>query len=274
MQISSAFGQVQGALSWFVDSYSSLATWRATTDRLTGFEASFQSVAPVSYAQDFDQTVAGDLATRGTDLTVALPTGAVILAHTDLQARSGETVLLKGPSGSGKSTLFRTLAGIWPFASGHVERAPDTMFLPQRAYFPEGPLRDALAYPQPASAYTDEALKQALEDALLPGLMNQLDVTDAWGQKLSGGEQQRLAIARALLKKPKWIFADESTSALDEAAEATLYRRLTALVQERGGALISIAHRPGAAAFHKRLWVLEPQPAGSEALFKLAEKPA
>jgi putative ATP-binding cassette transporter len=267
MQISSAFGQVQGALSWFVDSYSSLATWRATTDRLTGFEASFKAVAPVAYAKD-------GIATRGTDLTVALPTGAVILAHTALQVNAGDTVLLKGPSGSGKSTLFRTLAGIWPFSTGQVERAPETMFLPQRAYFPEGPLRDALAYPQPANAYTDAALTQALQDALLPGLTGQLDVSDAWGQKLSGGEQQRLAIARALLKKPKWIFADESTSALDEAAEATLYQRLTNLVAERGGGLVSIAHRPGVAAFHKRHWVLEPQAPGAEALFTLAEKPA
>lgn len=270
MQISSAFGQVQGALSWFVDSYSSLATWRATTDRLTGFEESFQAVAPVTYAREGGT----DTATQGTDLTVALPTGAVIIAHTNLQVGAGDTVLLKGPSGSGKSTLFRTLAGIWPFSSGHVERAPDTMFLPQRAYFPEGPLRDALAYPQPADTYSDAALKQALQDALLPGLTDQLDVSDAWGQKLSGGEQQRLAIARALLKKPKWIFADESTSALDEAAETALYHRLTALVAQRGGALVSIAHRPGVAAFHKRLWVLEPQEAGNEALFKLAEKPA
>ena len=270
MQISSAFGQVQGALSWFVDSYSSLATWRATTDRLTGFEASFQAVAPVTYSHEGNS----NSVPKGTDLTVALPTGTVILAHTDLRLGAGDTVLLKGPSGSGKSTLFRTLAGIWPFSSGRVDRAPDTMFLPQRAYFPEGPLRDALAYPQPANTYTDAALKQALQDALLPGLTGQLDVSDAWGQKLSGGEQQRLAIARALLKKPQWIFADESTSALDEAAETALYQRLTTLVAERGGALVSIAHRPGVAAFHQRLWTLEPQAAGSEAVFRLAEKPA
>ncbi len=274
MQISSAFGQVQGALSWFVDSYSSLATWRATTDRLTGFEASFQSVAPLGYAKDLNPAEDGKVAARGTDLTVALPTGAVILAHAAVQVEAGDSVLLQGPSGSGKSTLFRSLAGIWPFASGRVERAPDTMFLPQRAYFPEGPLRDALAYPQPASAYSDESLMQALKDALLPGLTGQLDVSDAWGQKLSGGEQQRLAIARALLKKPKWIFADESTSALDEPAEAVLYQRLTELVAQRGGALVSIAHRPGVVAFHRRRWVLEPQAAGSEALFKLAEKSA
>jgi putative ATP-binding cassette transporter len=270
MQISSAFGQVQGALSWFVDSYSSLASWRATTDRLTGFEGAFQTLKPVADAA----TALDGIAVRADDLTVALPTGAVLLAHTQLQAAAGDTVLLSGPSGSGKSTLFRSLAGIWPFASGTVERSADTMFLPQRPYFPDGPLRDALAYPQAAASYPDAALQQALNDAMLPQLTDQLDRVDAWSQKLSGGEQQRLAFARVLLKKPKWVFADEATSALDEAAEATLYQRLTALVAQRNGGLVSIAHRPGVAAFHKRRWVLQPQTEGAEALFTLAEKPA
>ena len=270
MQISNAFGEVQGALSWFVDNYRSLATWRATTDRLTGFEGAFQSLSPVATGE----TAPDDVAVRANDLTVSLPTGAVLLAHTHLQAKSGDAVLLTGPSGSGKSTLFRTLAGIWPFASGTVERGEDTLFLPQRPYFPDGPLRDALAYPQAVTRYSDQDLKQALVDAMLPQLVDQLDRSDAWSQKLSGGEQQRLAFARVLLKKPKWVFADEATSALDEAAEATLYQRLRALVAQRQGGMVSIAHRPGVAAFHQRHWVFEPQAAGSDALFKLAEKPA
>jgi putative ATP-binding cassette transporter len=286
-QISGAFGQVQGALSWFVDSYSSLASWRATTDRLTGFEASFSAVAPVEYARIAPEYVA----TSASDLGVNLPDGTVLLAHTTVSAAAGERILLQGPSGSGKSTLFRTLAGIWPFATGKVQRPLDAMFLPQRPYFPNGPLRDALAYPQPAANYTDTQLQQALRDALLPDLANQLDTLDAWGQKLSGGEQQRLAIARALLKKPQWLFADEATSALDEAAEKTLYQRLSDMLAQRGGSLVSIAHRPGVAAFHTRQWVLEPQtmgqaagaepgagPAGAvgsaAARFTLSEKPA
>ncbi len=270
MQISNAFGEVQGALSWFVDNYRSLATWRATTDRLTGFEGAFQALVPVAT----NDTAPADTAVRASDLTVSLPNGAVLLAHMQLQATAGDAVLLTGPSGSGKSTLFRTLAGIWPFASGKVERGEDTMFLPQRPYFPDGPLRDALAYPQAATSYPDQDLKQALVDAMLPQLVDQLDRVDAWSQKLSGGEQQRLAFARVVLKKPRWVFADEATSALDEAAEATLYQRLRALVEARQGGMVSIAHRPGVAAFHQRHWALEPQAAGNEALFKLAEKPA
>jgi len=272
MQISSAFGQVQGALSWFVDSYSSLATWRATTDRLTSFEASFQALALTERAQAATKNVATDTAgtvgtaaadaggLRAQDLTIALPDGVVLLSGAALQAAAGDRVLLQGPSGSGKSTLFRTLAGIWPFASGQVTLPSDTMFIPQRPYFPNGPLRDALAYPEPITRYTDAQLRQALDDALLPELKDQLDRADAWSQKLSGGEQQRLAIARVLLKQPRWVFADEATSALDEKAEASVYKRLLALVVHTQGALFSIAHRPGVAAFHNQAWTVQPAP--------------
>ncbi|MFZ3221149.1 MAG: ABC transporter ATP-binding protein/permease [Rhodoferax sp.] len=270
MQIASAFGQVQGSLSWFVDNYSSLATWRATTDRLTSFEEAMTAAATANTALIATDSIAID----STDLTIALPTGDTLLASAVLHARGGERILLTGPSGSGKSTLFRTLAGIWPFAQGHLARPADAMFIPQRPYFPNGPLRDALAYPVPASRYADAALRQALHEALLPQLASQLDLADAWSQKLSGGEQQRLAIARVLLKKPQWVFADEATSALDAAAETALYQRLLDLVAERQGGLVSIAHRPSVAAFHTRQWVLESQPAGEAARFTLCEKPA
>jgi putative ATP-binding cassette transporter len=269
MQINSAFGRVQDALSWFVDSYSSLAAWRATTDRLTSFDDAI-SVASVNN-QALQTTDAPALDTSG--LTVALPTGAVLLADTKLHAQAGDRILLQGPSGSGKSTLFRTLAGIWPFARGHVARPQDAMFIPQHPYFPNGSLREALAYPEPAGSYTDDAMRQALVDALLPGLVAELDKFDAWGQKLSGGEQQRLAIARVLLKQPAWIFADEATSALDAQAEATLYRKLLALMDRTGGGMVSIAHRPSVAEFHTKRWELQAQPEGGPARFDLKVTP-
>lgn len=275
MQIASAFDRVQSALSWFVDNYSNLAAWRATTDRLTSFEDAItlheraQALRPA-------ETEGAALQTRG--LQLGLPQGEVLLSGLDLQAAPGDRVLVQGPSGSGKSTLFRAVAGIWPHAQGEV-RLPaqfgqEAMFLPQRPYFPNGRLRDALAYPEPAERYTDEALRQALADALLPQLATRLDDEDAWGQKLSGGEQQRLAVARALLKKPRWLFADEATSALDEPAERSLYERLMAMLRARDGTLISIAHRPGVAAFHNRAWVFEPAPAGATARYALRESTA
>ncbi|HYW56109.1 MAG TPA: ABC transporter ATP-binding protein/permease [Polaromonas sp.] len=276
MQIASAFGRVQDSLSWFVDNYSSLAAWRATTDRLTSFEESFQQLAQAGRAQSAIYSVASG--TNNTldaeDLTLSLPNGSVLLSGLSLHAEAGDSVLLKGPSGSGKSTLFRAFAGIWPFSRGRTSLPPDAMFIPQRPYFPNGTLRDALAYPQPAGSYTDEALRQALDDALLPQLKQRLNDEDAWGQKLSGGEQQRLAIARVLLKKPKWLFADEATSALDEAAEKTLYERLIAQVQQAGGAIVSIAHRPAVADYHSKRWELEKLPEGSPALYQLKEKVA
>lgn len=280
MQISSAFGQVQRALSWFVESYRELAVWRATTDRLTGFEASFDALSTpaqtsATAAPDdrvAERSSADPFALQTHSLSVRLPNSMTLIADATLQVAPGDTVLLQGPSGSGKSTLFRTFAGIWPYASGQVVTARDAMFVPQRTYFPEGSLRDALAYPQPSTAFNDGELQQALHDALLDRLAGQLDASAAWGQTLSGGEQQRLAIARVLLKKPRWIFADECTSALDTAAETVLYQRLTTLVAQRHGALVSIAHRPGVQAFHNRLWILEPQAPGAETLFALREK--
>jgi len=279
IQISSAFGRVQDSLSWLVDNYSALAAWRATTDRLTSFEDNISAVTQQGRAQSASNSVANDAhpLAAGTlavnDLSLRLPTGATLLSGVSLQAGPGESVLLKGPSGSGKSTLFRALAGIWPFATGQTQLPADAMFIPQRPYFPDGSLRNALAYPQPAAQYDDAALQRALTDALLPQLTSRLDDQDAWSQKLSGGEQQRLAIARVLLKKPRWIFADEATSALDEAAEKTLYDRLLASVRSAQGSLVSIAHRPAVAAFHGKLWELEKLPEGAPALYRVRETP-
>lgn len=205
-------------------------------------------------------------------LELALPGGQVLLSGVHLQVQRGESVLLQGPSGSGKSSLFRAFAGIWPFVRGKIEMPDQAMFIPQRPYFPDGTLRDALAYPQPASAYTDQQLEQALREALLPQLLGRLQEEDSWTHTLSGGEQQRLAIARVLLKKPRWVFADEATSALDEQAEQTLYARLGALTREAGGALISIAHRPALAAFHQSRWQLIPEPLGSAAAYRLVQR--
>jgi putative ATP-binding cassette transporter len=273
MQISSAFGQVQDSLSWFVANYDRLASWRATTDRLTLFEESLVAMETTTRPLQAAAGTGPDLQTGPLD--IALPDGTPLLSHLQLRVQPGDAVLVSGPSGSGKSTLFRALAGIWPFATGTVTQpagfAHDAMFVPQRAYFPEGSLRAALAYPEPASRYTDDALKQALADALLPRLTTRLDDEDNWGAKLSGGEQQRLAIARVLLKKPQWLFMDEATSALDPEAEKNLYERLKAQTQLKGGAMISIAHRPGVAAFHDRRWGFEAAANGAGARYVLRE---
>ncbi|SFO87940.1 putative ATP-binding cassette transporter [Variovorax sp. OK605] len=260
MQITSAFGKVQDSLSWFVDNYDRVAVWRATTDRLTSFDDAMRAHARQSMPMARD--AAPEL--RTDDLWVALPNGTALLDGAALAVKPGDSVLLQGPSGSGKSTLFRSFAGIWPFARGHVKVPDDAMFMPQRPYVPDGKLRDALTYPNPAANFSDDQLRQALNDALLPDLASRLDDSDAWSQKLSGGEQQRLAIARVLLKKPAWLFADEITSALDAQAEGVLYKRLAATVQAAGGAMVSIAHRAAVGDFHNQRWTLVPQPEGTQ----------
>ena len=274
---SMAFAAVQGALSWLVDNYQQLAVWRATVQRLHGFERALaHDAATRSGACDsalvttLTTPPAGGSAAGAAEggqasalqaqlQQVALPGGRAVLQHAQLQVLPHERVLLEGPSGSGKSTLLRVLAGIWPHAQGQVQRPANAMFIAQRPYLPEGPLRDALAYPDAADRYSDAQLRQALQDALLPGLVDALDTHAVWASTLSGGEQQRLAVARVLLKRPAWVFADEASSALDKAAEAHLYQQLVQLAQAEGGALVSVAHRDSVRAFHTTRWVLDPQ---------------
>jgi putative ATP-binding cassette transporter len=282
MQISSAFGQVQESLSWFISNYSRLASWQATTLRLTSFQDQMPAIKFDEQTEPEAATHTGNNTLHTTPLTISLPNGDVLLADTSLNAAAGDTVLIRGPSGCGKSTLLRVLAGIWPHVTspthdrrgepityGPVVLPERSVFMPQRPYFPEGTLRQALAYPDSAQHYTDEALKNALHDALLPHLVNDLDVAGHWTQQLSGGEQQRLALARVLLKRPRWVFADEATSALDEAAEKALYEKLLTMVREEGGGLVSIAHRPSVASHHETVWQFAPAPEGSAAKFVL-----
>jgi putative ATP-binding cassette transporter len=164
--------------------------------------------------------------------------------------------VITGPSGSGKSTLFRALAGIWPFGRGRV-RFPGNarvLFLPQKPYIPIGSMRDAVAYPSAAADFGDEAIRATLVDVDLPRLADRLQDVENWSLQLSGGEQQRLAIARALLHKPDWLFLDEATSALDEPGEKRLYE----LIAERlpASTLVSIAHRPAVATYHRKRFSL------------------
>ena len=270
MQISSAFGQVQESLSWLVSNYPRLASWSATTQRLHGFLDQMETLRAISFAMVQAPTDGREppQSLKTSALTITLPDRTVLLDDVVLEVRPGDSVLIRGPSGSGKSTLLRVLAGIWPYVRGwDGQRQPlslyeavalpaDCMFIPQRAYFPEGRLRDALCYPGEVDSYTDIDLQQALMMAVLPQYITQLDRVGQWSQQLSGGEAQRLAMARVFLKQPHWVFADEATSALDEATEKVIYERLLAMVKAKGGALVSVAHRPSVAAYHQRLWQL------------------
>ena len=248
MQTSTAFGKVQSSLSWFIDAYTQIASWKATVDRLTTFRTAIREAAAQS----------GGIVARGAaqdgysadDLQIDLPTGQRLLDAGGLALAPGQRVLVSGASGSGKSTLFRALAGIWPFGRGAITHPenPRVLFLPQKPYLTIGTLREQLCYPSAPDAFDNQALIAALHDCRLPAFTARLDETQHWAQLLSGGEQQRIAFARALLQRPDWIFMDETTSALDEETEAALYGLLHARLP--GSAVISIGHRSSLRQLH------------------------
>ncbi len=243
-----AFGRVQGALSWIVDRYQTLATWRSVVERLSTFHLAIEAARAPDTA--LHRTPSTDGAIRLLHLDLALPDGTRLLENADLTLTPGHSVVITGRSGSGKSTLFRVLSGIWPFARGDIQIANDMFFLPQRPYIPLGPLRGVLTYPHGAAAFATTAIEKVLTDVGLGHLTGKLDVDDNWPQSLSGGEQQRVAVARALLARPAWIFLDEATSNLDPEAETGIYRTLKSELPET--TLVSIAHRPSVASFHEQ----------------------
>jgi putative ATP-binding cassette transporter len=246
-QTASAFGQVQSSLSFFIDNYTSLAELRAVMDRLKGLNAAIDEKHPTQI-EVIPQAGLSGVAVE--DLTVNLPNGQPLLQNLTLPFKKDQSVLLQGESGSGKSTLFRALAGIWPFGSGHI-RVPEgarVLFLPQKPYIPIGTLRDAVKYPDDKSTASDADILAALEATRLGHLSDKLDMVAHWGNVLSGGEQQRLAAARAIVFKPDWLFMDEATASLDYEAESAVYSELKARLPRT--TMISIGHRPSLKQWH------------------------
>ena len=257
-QTADAFAQVQGALSWFVDTFATLAGWKAVVDRLTSFSEAMVKAKEMARSNAFEAHAqkSPDLVLE--DVEVRLPNGNLLLQDVDVTIRQGQSIVLRGPSGSGKTTLFRVLAGLWPFGRGRIglPQGARVLFLPQKPYLPIGSLKDVLSYPDMPEQHTDQDCREVLEACGLAQLAPRLLQQANWSLVLSGGEQQRLAFARALLYQPNWLFLDEATSAIDDAAEAQMY----ALVRARlaGAAVISVAHRPAVAAMHKRALTIEP----------------
>jgi putative ATP-binding cassette transporter len=254
MRIASAFGQVQGALSFFITAYASLAQWRAVMHRLRGFHEAVEAAVAREGGPQIERGGTSTVSVEG--LTLALPNDRTLVENQSFSFEPNARTLVMGPSGSGKSTLFRALAGIWPFGAGKV-RVPEgarSLFLPQKTYLPIGTLRDAVRYPDPANPADDAAVREALRAVRLGHLEDKLDEVAHWGQRLSPGEQQRLAIARALLYKPDWLFLDEATASVDEEIEKLLY----GLLRERlaNTTIVSIGHRPSLKQWHDNVLTL------------------
>lgn len=252
-QIASAFGQVQSALSWFINAYPTFARWKATVDRLTGFAQALERVR--AEGERLDGERAEDAVPERlslAELTLGLPGGRALLAPTTLELKKGESLLISGPSGAGKSTLFRALAGIWPYWKGRITLPGGArlLFLPQKPYLPIGPLKDAVCYPARPGDLDDKATGEALRAVGLAHLADELTREENWAQVLSVGEQQRLAFARALLNRPDWVFLDEATAALPEDAQRELYGLLKKRLPD--ATIVSIGHRSSLAGLHAR----------------------
>jgi vitamin B12/bleomycin/antimicrobial peptide transport system ATP-binding/permease protein len=248
-----AFGQVQGSLSWFVQAYRSLAEWKASVDRLISFdqaisEAEASGVAGVGI--DVTSAETANLDIENVDLR--LPDGRSLVPGINAEIAPGERVLVSGPSGSGKSTLIRAIAGIWPYGAGRIAlpRLQRLLFLPQRPYVPIGSLRNAVTFPARPGSFSDAEIVEALKACKLAEQAGRLDEEDHWDRRLSPGEQQRLAIARALLQRPDWLFLDEATASLDPEMESDLYKLLLERLPKT--TMVSIAHRTTLNAFHSR----------------------
>ena len=257
----SGFNQVSTALTFFVNYYSSLADFKSVLDRLTTFDRSLEIAAP-----------SVDLVRSGADqyvmsnVSIQLPNKTILADAFELRLAANENVLLTGPSGSGKSTFFRTISGVWPYRDGRIElpEGASVMVLPQKPYLPIGTLRTAISYPLEATSYTDAEITDVLRDVGLGQLVDALDIDDNLSQRLSGGEQQRLAIARAILRKPSWLLLDEATSAMDMTSERTIYELLARSLADT--TIISIAHRDSLSDHHERHLALRPTAEGRFAI--------
>lgn len=262
----SALNSVKGGFDWFLLSYGQVTGFRATVDRLQNFLRAIQAGAKVSEVQFLEAPLVNGAAADAKDLSIRLPgkCGKDLWRSAGLTVQPGEFVLLSAPEGSGKSCFFRALAGIWPHASGEVFLPSSALFVPQRSYIPQGSLCAAVAYPEAEDSFEEEKVREALRTVGLVDLAAKpLEDEANWALKLSGGEQQKLAIARVLLRRPPVLLLDEATSAIGEEGTLEVYRLLRAEgTLPQGAAVISVSHevqllRP----VHDRHLTYEPQKA-------------
>jgi putative ATP-binding cassette transporter len=254
MKLASAFQNVVTTLSWFIFSYRNLAELAAAIRRLDGFLAALAR-APEREGVQAGRSGLDHLSVQG--LALATPDGRALNILADMRLERGENAWLTGASGIGKSTLIKAMAGLWPHGEGRVAlpAGKRIAFLPQAVYLPLADLRTALAYPQDPAALSRQAYVEALRLVGLEHRLQELD-EEAPPLGLSGGEQQRLALARLVLAQPDWAVLDEPTSALDGGAEVQLFSALRAALPHTS--FVVVAHREPTGLGPMRRIELEP----------------
>lgn len=213
MQTVQAFGGVRVALSWFIFNYSSLAEWKATVDRLIQFE---NAIRKSEQQKNFTVKESDEEKLLLKDIELILPDGKKLAYIPKLEINKGEHVALSGPSNAGKSTLLYTIKGLWGYGKGTIEKPKGkAIFLSQNPYLPIGTIAQVLTYPDEKLKLQDKDVLHALEKVKLDHLKGKIHEFNNWELILSGGEQQRLALARIWVQNPDWVYMDESLSATD-----------------------------------------------------------
>ncbi|MUL49164.1 ABC transporter ATP-binding protein/permease [Mycobacterium sp. CBMA293] len=249
-QTASAFGSILDGLSFFRNAYDQFAGYRAAIIRLHGLVSANEAARqlPTVTVEDCpDHTITLE------SVAVSTPDGRQLIEPLDLCLTPGEALVVTGPSGAGKTTLLRSLAKMWPYCSGTMRSPQDeneTMFLSQLPYVPLGDLRAVVSYPGKEGSRTDDELREVLTKVALPHLLERLDEAQDWAKVLSPGEQQRVAFARVLLNRPRAVFFDESTSALDEGLEMMLYQLVRNELPET--TVVSVSHRSTVEQHHEQ----------------------
>ncbi|MGZ6480605.1 MAG: ABC transporter ATP-binding protein/permease, partial [Bdellovibrionales bacterium] len=247
-----SFQYLADCIALLSDQFQTFADWRSATRRLADFEESLSRASIVQHELQERPTLNSLDGVAAVDLELQTPDARQLIDRICLEIREGERVLFKGRSGTGKSTLFRVLAGIWPFYSGRVKQPErtQTTFLSQVPYLPQGTLRQVILYPIPKTPVSSEDIVKKLNQFGLVNLVEKLDVKEDWQKVLSPGEQQRLVLIRAIFQKPKWLFLDEATTALDQQNQTLAYQILTDELKE--SSIVSISHQNELAKFHQR----------------------
>jgi putative ATP-binding cassette transporter len=258
-----AFIQVQQALRWFIDNFSTIADWRATLLRITSFREAIVAVETLGVSESrIELTESTSRKLVFDNLEIATPTGCTMLNERHVEIAQGDRVLIVGEHGIGKTILFRVIAGLWLWGAGRLAlpASDGIMFMPRQPYLPLGTLRAGLAYPSPETSYRDEEIVNALQHTGLSRLAPSIDHIARWDRELTYEEQQSLVFTRILLHKPQWVVVDDALDTLDDEAR----KRIINLFEDelKDTALINIGRNDTKNSFFKRVLHLIKEPCG------------